>query len=388
MTSKKRILPLIALSFLSLSLAALSPKAAKAEGEVNALGLTVRQVKSPASFHTVLQRKYIEHGTKNVERFASANAEISRPDAIRFKWDVSNVSSGDNVRYTFTISESPDMSGGRSYSVGSAQYADVYNLKLATRYYYQVKGTLNGEVSESEILHFTTEQSVIRNLYLDGVTNARDLGGWRNGQALFMVKQGMIYRSGPFNASNVSSLQTTITSSGLAEVRKLGIKTEIDLRRTDNGETGGITTRSPLGSGVKYVSAPLNWDNADQALTRTDNIASVKKVFEVLGDPNNYPVNFHCTAGADRTGMIAFLINGLLGVSEADLYRDYMFTNFANVYWIRKRSTIENSWVRTIKSQEGVTLQDKIVHLLRSFGVSLDDLSTLYFLMQEEGYRA
>ena len=46
-------------------------------------------------------------------------------------------------------------------------------------------------------------------------------------------------------------------------------------------------------------------------------------LFEILTNEDNYPIVFHCTAGADRTGFIAFIINGLLGVSYEDLTRDY-----------------------------------------------------------------
>ena len=213
-----------------------------------------------------------------------------------------------------------------------------------------------------------------------------DLGGWRNREGKFMVKQGLLFRSGPFNASNAKTYQVTITSSGLAETKQLGIKTEIDLRRTDNGETGQAK-KSPLGTNVKYINAPINWDIPESALVNADNIASIKTVFETLGDANNYPLIFHCTAGADRTGLIAFLINGLLGVSEADLYRDYLFTNFSNVSWIRQKSNITNEWLKTIKKENGFTLQDQITHFLRKIGVSLSDLVSLYNIMQEEGYR-
>ncbi len=361
--------------------------AAGAEAEQsNSAGLRLFQIKSPACFHTVLQEKYIEDGNASIQHFAQANTEISRPDALKFEWEAEGIKSTAKPTFYFTISENEDLSNGRTYQTNE-NYANVYNLKLATRYYYCVSTKYGGVTSTSEVKHFSTEQSVFRNLYIDGVSNARDLGGWRNGEGKFMVKQGMIYRSGPFNVSNTTTYQRSISSQGLEEVSYLGIKTEIDLRRTDNGEASVFNSTSPLGSNVKYVSAPLNWDNADKALENTDNIASVKKIFEILGDENNYPVNFHCTAGADRTGMIAFLINGLLGVSEADLYRDYLFTNFANVYWIRYKSTISNSWVKTVKKQTGVTLQDKIVRLLRSFEISLESLSNLYFLMQEEGYR-
>lgn len=353
--------------------------------DTNPIGLKLYQIKSPASFHTVLQENFISNGNRNIQNFAKANAELSKPDALRFSWDAKNLEKSANPNYSFKISENQNFENARIYQTKNT-YIDVYNLKLATRYYYQVSTTFNEESSISEVKYFSTEKSVIRNLNIDGVMNARDLGGWRNREGKFMVKQGLLFRSGPFNASNAKTYQVTITSSGLAETKQLGIKTEIDLRRTDNGETGQAK-KSPLGTNVKYINAPINWDIPESALVNADNIASIKTVFETLGDANNYPLIFHCTAGADRTGLIAFLINGLLGVSEADLYRDYLFTNFSNVSWIRQKSNITNEWLKTIKKENGFTLQDQITHFLRKIGVSLSDLVSLYNIMQEEGYR-
>ena len=387
MNKKAYLLPILSLCVTPLSFKGLmTPVLAEGETTANAAGLHLHQIESPACFHTVLQEKYIQDGVRSINKYARANAELSRPDALKFVWDAKNVDKNAKPTYTFTISENSDLSNGRLYRTNNT-YVDVYNLKLATRYYYQVKTTYGGSTSESETLYFSTENSMFRNLYIDGVINARDLGGWRNSEGKFMVRQGMLFRSGPFNVSNVKTLTTSITSAGLRETSYLDIKTEIDLRRTDNGETGGIKARSPLGSKVKYVSAPINWDNPDNALKNANNIASIKKIFETLGDENNYPAIFHCTAGADRTGLVALLINGLMGVGEDDLYRDYQFTNFANVSWMRYKSTISNSYIRTIKEQEGVTLRDKIVNLLTSYGISSSDITTVYSMLQGEAYR-
>ena len=40
-------------------------------------------------------------------------------------------------------------------------------------------------------------------------------------------------------------------------------------------------------------------------------------------DPANYPIDFHCIAGQDRTGAVAFILNALLGVEEEELYLDW-----------------------------------------------------------------
>ena len=39
------------------------------------------------------------------------------------------------------------------------------------------------------------------------------------------------------------------------------------------------------------------------------------------------PLLFHCTAGKDRTGLAAALVLFALGVSETDIWQDYLLTN-------------------------------------------------------------
>lgn len=391
-----KIIP-VSLLFVSLLSLSFKPSLVKAsdsnEEEISSIEedgqakIKLYQVESPYNFHTILQQKYIDDGNLSIAKYTKATAEISQPDGLKIEWDILNAEDNKRPYYTLTLSENADLSSPCTYKTYDTYYY-VYNLKLATKYYYSVSTTYNGSSLRSETKYFKTANTFIRNIKLDGVINVRDVGGWRNSEGKFMVKQGMIYRSGPFNVSYATSKKNNITSSGITEATtRLGIKTEIDLRTVDNNEVGGLKTVGSLGSRVKYVQAPLDYNYPEKIFTYKNNAESFIKIFKTLGDPSNYPLDFHCTAGADRTGCVAFLINGLLGVSEADLYRDYLFTNFANVSFLRQRSSISTAYVKTIKNNPGKTLQDKIVYTLTSIGVDINDLNSLYYLMQEEGYR-
>lgn len=390
-----KLLP-IAIISLSLMSASVQPNLIKASEsseestgesatEENKTRIKLYQVESPFNFHTILQQKYIDDGNLSIAKYAKGEAEISQPESLKIEWDIFDYEGEKRPYYTLKLSENNDFSSSWIYRTYDTFYY-VYNLKLATKYYYSVSASIDGNLVTSESKYFVTANTSIRNLRLDGVINVRDVGGWRNREGKFMVKQGMVYRSGPFNVSYASSMQKSITSSGLSEASRLGIKTEIDLRTVDNNEVGGLKTVSPLGSGVKYIQAPLDYNYPEKIFTYKNNAESFKKIFKVFADPSSYPINFHCTAGADRTGCIAFLLNGLMGVSEADLYRDYLFTNFASV-GTRARSSISVAYVKTINNNPGKTLQDKVVSTLTSIGVDINDLNSIYFLLQEEGYR-
>lgn len=56
----------------------------------------------------------------------------------------------------------------------------------------------------------------------------------------------------------------------------------------------------------------------------------IKYVLDLISDVNRHPVAFYCTAGKDRTGMIAAIILALLGTEDGAIVEDYSLS--ANVY--------------------------------------------------------
>lgn len=56
----------------------------------------------------------------------------------------------------------------------------------------------------------------------------------------------------------------------------------------------------------------------------------IRYVLDLVSDVNRHPVAFYCTAGKDRTGMIAAIILALLGTADDAIVEDYSLS--ANVY--------------------------------------------------------
>ena len=100
-----------------------------------------------------------------------------------------------------------------------------------------------------------------------------------------------------------------------------GLKTDLDLR--NERECFGMTG-SPLGGEVHWHHVPYLPYDIDGEAARDCN----RRVLRFLLDPANHPAVFHCIGGADRTGTVACLIEALLGVSEDDLWKDYLATGF------------------------------------------------------------
>ena len=340
-------------------------------GSVEGVGFTLPDLGGSVSLHTQPQRNYIALSDKDgVSAIARGVEEMSMPLPVSFEWATSGNAA---VDYTLKISESPTMEDALTYVATDAR-CDVYNLKVGTRYFWTVTANAGDRRTESGVASFTTTSLLPRTLYVDGVTNCRDLGGYKTADGK-TLNQGYIYRTGRLNSSNKSECIPEITEKGVRQaLYELGFKTEIDLRK--RAEASGITS-SVLGDSVDYVACPMDY-GTDILVTGAEEI---KRVFSVLGRVESYPVFFHCHIGTDRTGLIAYLINGALGVEKEDLYTDYLFSNFGNIGGSRSKSTIDKKYVETLDRYDGETLKEKIESYLFSIGVTEEDLFVLRYIM-------
>ena len=148
-------------------------------------------------------------------------------------------------------------------------------------------------------------------------------------------------------------------------------------------ETAGITS-SPLGSSVNYVNLPMKYGGSN-VIANEANKASFKSFLEYCADEDNYPIAFHCVRGTDRTGAMAYAIGALCGVSELDLMKDYLFSNFANInsaYLESKAITGAAFYIEQIRNSEGDTLSEKTKnYLISKTGVSLETLNSIISIL-------
>ena len=300
--------------------------------------------------HSDKQLGYINDADyASIDKYTSG-ASVSA-DPLAYELSLNKTESNSKL----VISESENFS--KTYELkldaGISSY-DLYNLKVGTTTYWKEYIGKN-EVKSGSI---KTANTYPRNLYIKGVKNVRDLGfeGF--------IKQGLIYRGGEFNYMQ-GSMRNNIKAEGIEAVQQqLGVKTEIDLRFTT--EASGTTSAV---SNVNYIHVPMYYKGSGNVLTlkdeaqNYDNLAAVKDVFDVLADSDNYPVYFHCSAGKDRTGVIAYLINALMGCDETHIYKDYLFSNFVKADNV-KLDNILTTYVADIKAADGATLKEKVTNYI------------------------
>ncbi len=325
--------------------------------------------KERISFHTDVQKAYLNDSIDSVNEYAIGEEELSRPKPIEFTWE------SEDASFEVYLSENKNYTDPLIYNVDENK-ASFTNLKIDTQYYYKVISN-NNIVKEHS---FLTSNEIIRNMYVSGVTNVRDLGGYhiKGGKT---TKQGLVFRTGTLNYCSTDVVSERITEKGKdTMLNEMKVKAEIDLRMVSNNEVGGLTEGvGVLGESVKYYQCPMDYNLSFE--TGEINLESLRKVFNILGKSDNYPVFFHCAIGTDRTGYIAWLINAVLGVGEGYLWRDYLFSNFGSIGSKRKMSNIRGSYVYLINDTEGKTLQEKATNYLLNKGVKKVEIDTLRSMM-------
>lgn len=177
-----------------------------------------------------------------------------------------------------------------------------------------------------------------RLIQLDAVHNFRDLGGYRTDKGR-TIGWGRLFRADGLYR---------LTADDLDVIDALGIRTVVDLRSAPEFEQHG---RFPLEQypvafhhlsiiDVTWMASEtpdvedtpegatefLTWAYGDMLAQGADRFAHA---FRVLAVPGAAPAVFHCAAGKDRTGVLAALILGGLGVDHETIVADYALTQAA-----------------------------------------------------------
>ena len=159
---------------------------------------------------------------------------------------------------------------------------------------------------------------------------------------------------------------------------RYGVRSDIDLR--SDGECWGMKG-SPLGPSVKWFHIS---SAAYAGMAGERGKSQFAKVFRVFLDENNYPVIFHCIAGQDRTGAVAFILNGLLGVAEEELYLDWEATGFWNQKTSLNHAVRLNRLVAVFRKFPGKDLNEQIENYVISCGFTKEDIEKFRSIMLEK----
>lgn len=164
--------------------------------------------------------------------------------------------------------------------------------------------------------------------------NFRDLGGYaaEDGST---VRWGRLYRS--------DSLGKLGGGDDWDRFLALGVRTVVDLRHPWEVEWRG---RVPEHPSFAYHNLSIEHRPYDQAAlapdveagpylaeryleVAEDGVEELRRALELIAADGSGPLVFHCASGKDRTGLLAALVLGLLGVDDDTVVADFALTELA-----------------------------------------------------------
>ena len=267
-----------------------------------------------------------------------------------------------NMKATGTLTVIDGYTGHTVSKAVSAGDVTIYNCTPGATSKF-VLTNADGSIVQNGVIKPT---GACRMIHMTNVDNIRDLGGWACDGGV--VKYGKLFRGG--------EMYGFLTDDGKQQaLDMLGILKEIDLRFAEdlNGRT-----ESGFGPTVDMLWVDMTWN----ALTYQKSSGNIKAIFDPLFDYviAGKPTYFHCSAGADRTGVVALICEAILGVSQPDCDKDYELTNFYTGVGTdadaRRRD--EAVWTREItylNTYSGATFREKTMNFLLSCGITLEKIN-------------
>ena len=165
-----------------------------------------------------------------------------------------------------------------------------------------------------------------RVLPLNGLVNARDLGG-------YATKSGGVTKFGRFIRHEVP---VGLTESDLVLLKEYNVTDSIDLRSTKEATSRkselasvpwihysniAMDSRQAASGAAMRIEEFVRW--GEFYIRMTDkNDEWLRSVLTTMAEAPG-AVMFNCTTGKDRTGIISALLLGLAGVSDEDIIADY-----------------------------------------------------------------
>ena len=164
---------------------------------------------------------------------------------------------------------------------------------------------------------------------LSGLVNFRDLGGHTTPDG--PVRHGRVFRSDSLAHADPADVEHLVEERGVITVVDLRGVTEVDAYPNRPMRDAGATVHHvPLIDPAKRESSGFEWETMSLVDLYRFILGSAGaefvEVLQIIAEPANHPLVFHCAAGKDRAGLIAATVLGLLRVDDEEIVADYAET--------------------------------------------------------------
>ena len=175
-----------------------------------------------------------------------------------------------------------------------------------------------------------------RNIVFTKERNFRDLGLNTPIQEKLLLRGESTYG---FNKKDLTILKNDYHLSKIIDLR-----TAEEAKEKPDAEMAGVeyihsSIYNEAQLGITHESTSMFWKDPKAILPNMvelyrrfaraemlDNFSSTMKLI-MKHDPTKGSILFHCTAGKDRTGIIAYLIYHMFNIDEEHIYEDYLYSN-------------------------------------------------------------
>ena len=172
-----------------------------------------------------------------------------------------------------------------------------------------------------------------RHIHFESVPNFRDLGGYRTHDGR-TVAWRRLFRSAALHKMNdrdIARLKQEISPRAVIDLRSPKDPEkdpEVILIKEIGARYYPMPFRSASSSYVKdEAKAYANSTNMGEIyLCRISEQPFGKRLvdaLEIIAETDNHPLIFHCSAGKDRTGVLAAMVLAAMGVVDEDVVEDY-----------------------------------------------------------------
>ena len=179
-------------------------------------------------------------------------------------------------------------------------------------------------------------QSYPRHIHFESVPNFRDLGGYRTHDGR-TVAWRRLFRSGALHKMNdrdMARLKQEISPRGVIDLRSPRDpqkNAEVLLLKEIGARHYPIPFRPDSSSYAKeeakaYPSATNMGELYLSRISEKPFGERLVEALEIIAERENHPLIFHCSAGKDRTGVLAAMVLAAMGIVDEDVVEDYVLS--------------------------------------------------------------